>query len=83
MMERLADMPIPDSEKSAEARCRDCGGNLPPPDKAAPPNPSSPDQYCPRCAEGIAVCTACPHCGSLVCSHCGTPVELVDELGIG
>ena len=83
MMERLTGMSVPEPNKPAHTRCRDCGGKLPPPAKASSRDDSSPDQYCPPCAEAVAAPTACPHCGSLVCPRCGTPVEQVDELGMG
>jgi hypothetical protein len=40
--------------------------------------------YCPRCAAPVVgQPLACGDCGSLICRNCGTPVERIDELGIG
>ena len=38
--------------------------------------------YCPQCDRPVEP-LRCGDCGSLICRHCGTPVEQVDELGIG
>jgi len=39
--------------------------------------------YCPRCAEQVADPLVCGDCASLICRKCGTPLERIDELGIG
>lgn len=39
--------------------------------------------YCPRCAAPVGDPLACGDCGSLICRICGTPLERIDELGIG
>jgi len=44
---------------------------------------SSTDYYCPRCRQPVSDPLACGDCASLICRRCGTPLEQVDELGIG
>jgi hypothetical protein len=39
--------------------------------------------YCPRCQKPVNDPLACGDCGSLICRTCGSPLEAVDELGIG
>jgi hypothetical protein len=39
--------------------------------------------YCPICAAPVPEALVCPHCGSLICAACGTPLESADDLGIG
>jgi hypothetical protein len=41
------------------------------------------DYYCPRCRQPVGDPLACGDCASLICRRCGTPLEQVDELGIG
>jgi hypothetical protein len=41
------------------------------------------DYYCPRCRQPVSDPLACGDCASLICRRCGTPLEQVDELGIG
>jgi hypothetical protein len=41
------------------------------------------DFYCAQCAKPVSDPLACGDCGSLICRHCGMPLERVDELGIG
>jgi len=41
------------------------------------------DFYCPRCQTAVADPLACGDCGSIICRRCGTPLERIDELGIG
>jgi predicted amidophosphoribosyltransferase len=43
----------------------------------------STDYYCPRCQQPVSDPLACGDCASLICRRCGTPLEHVDELGIG
>jgi len=38
--------------------------------------------YCPRCG-GTVEPLVCGDCGAVICPQCGTPLERVDELGIG
>jgi hypothetical protein len=49
------------------------------------PNADTPgtDYYCPRCRQPVSDPLACGDCASLICRRCGTPLEQVDELGIG
>ena len=39
--------------------------------------------YCPRCAQPAPDPLVCGDCASIICRRCGTPLERVDELGIG
>jgi hypothetical protein len=41
------------------------------------------DFYCPACAKPISVPLVCGDCHALICRDCGTPVERIDDLGIG
>ncbi len=47
------------------------------------PNPVNPEFYCPNCKKPIPNPLVCGDCGSLLCRDCGTPVERIDDLGIG
>jgi primosomal protein N' len=39
--------------------------------------------YCPNCGENVPQPLVCGDCGAVICRKCGTPLEEVDELGIG
>lgn len=39
--------------------------------------------YCAVCQRGIPDPLVCGDCTSVICRVCGTPLEQVDELGIG
>jgi hypothetical protein len=39
--------------------------------------------YCPVCQESVADPLVCGDCAAVICRRCGTPLEKVDELGIG
>jgi hypothetical protein len=39
--------------------------------------------YCPACAQQVAEPLVCGDCHALICRQCGTPLERIDELGIG
>jgi len=39
--------------------------------------------YCPTCEEEVAEPLVCGDCGAVICRRCGSPLEKVDELGIG
>ena len=39
--------------------------------------------YCPLCGEDVPDPLVCGDCGAVICRKCGTPLEKVDELGIG
>jgi hypothetical protein len=41
------------------------------------------DLYCPRCRKEVKDPLTCGDCLSTICRQCGTPLEHVDELGIG
>jgi len=41
------------------------------------------DLYCPRCRMEVKDPLTCGDCLSMICRQCGTPLEQVDELGIG
>jgi hypothetical protein len=42
-----------------------------------------PDFYCPRCAKPVSDPLVCGDCHALICRQCGTPLERIDDLGIG
>ncbi len=56
--------------------------NTPPPDGEANPG-RAPEFYCPRCARPVGDPLVCGDCTALICRDCGSPLEQVDELGIG
>ncbi len=39
--------------------------------------------YCPTCNQAVTDPLACGDCTALICRRCGTPLERVDDLGIG
>jgi hypothetical protein len=39
--------------------------------------------YCPRCDCTVEDPLICGDCTAMICRKCGTPLERVDELGIG
>lgn len=39
--------------------------------------------YCPRCHCAVQDPLVCGDCSAIICRRCGTPLERVDELGIG
>jgi len=39
--------------------------------------------YCPNCQREVTDPLVCGDCGAVICRKCGTPLEKVDELGIG
>ena len=39
--------------------------------------------YCPACAQPVVDPLVCGDCHALICRQCGTPLERIDELGIG
>jgi hypothetical protein len=39
--------------------------------------------YCPLCKAEVPDPLVCGDCGAVICRRCGTPLEKVDELGIG
>ena len=53
-------------------------------DAAAEPGQTvSGEFYCPRCQREVKDPLTCGDCLSTICRQCGTPLEQVDELGIG
>lgn len=45
--------------------------------------PESEPLYCPACAREVADPLVCGDCAAVICRRCGTPLEKIDELGIG
>jgi hypothetical protein len=39
--------------------------------------------YCPQCHAAVADPLVCGDCSAIICRTCGTPLERIDELGIG
>jgi len=39
--------------------------------------------YCPNCAKAVDRPLVCGDCLAVICRECGTPLESVDELGMG
>jgi hypothetical protein len=39
--------------------------------------------YCPNCTRSVSDPLVCGDCGAVICRVCGTPLERIDELGIG
>jgi hypothetical protein len=39
--------------------------------------------YCPACAKSVINPLVCGDCHALICRDCGTPLERIDDLGIG
>jgi hypothetical protein len=46
-------------------------------------NDTATEFYCPRCQRAVSDPLLCGDCASLICRVCGTPLERVDDLGIG
>jgi hypothetical protein len=44
---------------------------------------SSVEFYCPQCEKPVREPLVCRDCRALICRDCGTPLETVDELGMG
>jgi hypothetical protein len=54
------------------------------PDNEDVPDTAKDDEYyCPRCQKPVPDPLACGDCSAIICRQCGTPLERVDELGIG
>jgi hypothetical protein len=51
--------------------------------KGMPENPKELEFYCPTCKLGVTDPLVCGDCSAVICRQCGTPLERVDELGIG
>jgi len=39
--------------------------------------------YCPVCRKQVEDPLVCGDCAAIICRRCGTPLEKIDELGIG
>jgi hypothetical protein len=39
--------------------------------------------YCPKCNQLVTDPLVCGDCAAVICRRCGTPLERVDELGLG
>jgi hypothetical protein len=45
--------------------------------------PAAIEFYCPTCARPVDDPLVCGDCHAVICRRCGTPLERVDDLGIG
>jgi hypothetical protein len=52
-------------------------------ESAAPGQALSGELYCPQCQQEVKDLLTCGDCLSMICRKCGSPLEQVDELGIG
>ena len=43
----------------------------------------TPEFYCPTCAKPVPDPLVCGDCRAVICRTCGTPLERIDDLGIG
>ena len=50
---------------------------------AEPKNGKIESLYCPTCEAEVNDPLVCGDCGAVICRKCGTPLEKIDELGIG
>jgi hypothetical protein len=50
---------------------------------AKPNEKTDADFYCPTCNGPVDDPLRCGDCSALICRKCGTPLEKIDELGIG
>lgn len=41
------------------------------------------EYYCPTCEKPVSDPLVCGDCSAVICRVCGTPLERVDDLGIG
>jgi hypothetical protein len=41
------------------------------------------EYYCPKCNAAVSDPLVCGDCAAIVCRRCGTPLERIDDLGIG
>jgi hypothetical protein len=44
---------------------------------------ATPEFYCPKCEKPVSDPLVCGDCTAVICRVCGTPLERVDDLGIG
>jgi hypothetical protein len=47
------------------------------------PAKPAPEFYCPTCAQPAPDPLVCGDCHAVICRVCGTPLERIDDLGIG
>ena len=43
----------------------------------------NPQFYCPACEKPVLDPLLCGDCSAMICRVCGTPLESIDDLGIG
>lgn len=46
-------------------------------------NTAAAEFYCPKCGKTEPDPLVCGDCMALLCRRCGTPLEKIDDLGIG
>ncbi|MBV9507505.1 MAG: hypothetical protein JO323_21125 [Acidobacteriia bacterium] len=46
-------------------------------------DPAATEFYCPVCARPVPDPLVCGDCTAVICRVCGTPLERIDDLGIG
>ena len=39
--------------------------------------------YCPKCRKAVADPLVCGDCSAIICRVCCTPLERIDDLGVG
>ena len=47
------------------------------------PEKDTAEFYCPSCTRPVSDPLVCGDCSALICRICGTPLERIDELGVG
>jgi rRNA maturation endonuclease Nob1 len=47
------------------------------------PNQHDVELYCPACGKQVNDPLVCGDCHAVICRVCGSPLERIDELGIG
>lgn len=50
---------------------------------SSPADNAAAEFYCPRCQKPVPDPLMCGDCSSLICRVCGSPLERIDDLGIG
>jgi hypothetical protein len=48
-----------------------------------PDSSASAKFYCPACAAPVHDPLVCGDCGAVICRRCGSPLERIDDLGLG
>lgn len=54
-----------------------------PPIEMPAEEPKAPELYCPSCGKPVLNPLVCGDCNAVICRECGTPLEQIDELGVG